>query len=734
MGANLLNLLLVTSVLSQSPPPDSAAPFPSQAVQQLVERAMARRRLSDATVSDYQATIRYRLSVAVGRRLWSKVPPSAVEEQVARVQWQQPNDLRVDVIGRRFRSRNGAIQLSSVWDRPWFVPREVDDSVRIFSNDFPATGALHPLAQTGPEWYRYALTGDLTVTPAGGGALRLMRVEVTPRRAGPALIAGQMWIDSATAQVVRLTFRYVGTALWVRAEEGPRGPDSAKARRLNSLANRVVSIDADLEYGLQEGQYWMPYRQVIAGRVRLPVVSDVVIPFQATTTFEDYTINGGQPIRFEVPLPDTVGLSRDSLRAWRRARQDSLQAERRGRNREAADSLRSWDYADRWPGGRYELHRPANVTIERYDRWPDSLSLDADPADLRRLREAETELARLSDALPDSITGQPARGIAYERLSDALRYDRVQGLSLGLGYRLRAPGARFANLYGTVRYGLSDDRVTGRLSFVRDAPGGRVALSGYRDIVEVDPFSLGRTPGNTLDALFAAHDDADYVLAEGGSASFETSLRTGLDLILGARVERQSSVRRKARSAINDFLGGDGVFPVNPPVDAGTLGGGSARLSHTGGVRWNLTADVLGGEGRTTGRLSGDLRADVGGGRGATLRLKGGIATSPTLQQSQFRLGGLATVRGFDYGERRGQAFWAAQLDVAPFGGRLRPVAFVDAGQAARPGDLFSSEALAGAGVGVSLFGGALRFDLSHPLTPDSGGKVRFDVVVQAVR
>ena len=280
------------------------------------------------------------------------------------MQWQQPNDLRVDVIGRRFETRNRTLQLSSVWDRPWFVPRGVDDSVRIFSNDFPATGALHPLASSGPAWYRYTMTGDLTVTPARGGALRLLRVEVTPRRTGPALVAGQMWIDSATAEVVRFTFRYLGTALWVRAEEGPRGPDSAKARRLNALGNRVVSIDADLEYGLQEGRYWMPYRQVIAGRVRLPVVSDVVIPFQATTTFDDYTINGGHPIAFAVALPDTAGLTPDSLRALRRARQDSLRAERRGRAGETADSLRSWDYADRWPGGRYELHRP----VERHAR------------------------------------------------------------------------------------------------------------------------------------------------------------------------------------------------------------------------------------------------------------------------------------------------------------------------------------------------------------------------------
>ena len=733
MGANLVALLL-SAVTLQTPPPDTASPFASPAARQLVERAMARRRTADSAVTDYRANIRYRLAIGFGRRIWSDVPATAVEEQVGRIQWRRPNDLRVDVEGRRFRSRNSAIQLSSVWDRPWFVPLAVDDSVRVFSNDFPATGALHPLARTAPRYYRYALTGDLTVTPAGGRPLRLVRIQVTPRRPGPALIAGQVWVDSASAEVVRLTFRYVGTALWVRPEEGPRGPDSTKARRLNALANRVVSIDADLEYGLQDGRYWMPHRQVLAGRVRLPMLKDLVIPFQATTTFDDYEVDSGRPIVFELPLPDTAGLSPDSLRALRRARMDSLQAQRRGRSDEDADSLRAWDYADQWPGGRYELHRPADAVLERYDAWPDSLHMEPDPADARRLREAEAELARLAETLPDSVTGQSAGGIGFERLSDLLRYDRVQGLSVGLGYRVRAPLVRFANLYATARYGLSDDRVTGRLSFVRDAPSGRLTLSAYRDVVEVDPLSLGRTVGNTLDALFVAHDNADYTLAEGGAATFETTLRDGLELSLAARVEREGTVRRKAKSAVNDFLGGDGIFPPNPAVDEGTFGGGAVRLSHDVGVRWSLAADVLGGAPGTTGRLYGELRKAMGERRGATLRLKAGIGTSPTLAQTAFRLGGLPTVRGFDYGTRAGQAFWAAQLDLTPFIGRVRPVAFLDAGQADRAEDLFAGDALVGAGVGLSLFGGALRFDLSYPIAPDTGGKVRFDIVVQGVR
>jgi hypothetical protein len=334
----------------------------------------------------------------------------------------------------------------------------------------------------------------------------------------------------------------------------------------------------------------------------------------------------------------------------------------------------------------------------------------------------------------DTVAAEPTPGFAFERFSDLLQYNRVQGLSLGIGYRLPVPLLSLTAVYGTIRYGFSDERVTGRLSLVHESPHGRLAISGYHDITDLDPFSPGRSFTNTFNSLFAGHDYADYALSDGGASTVEFSIGPALDLSLTARVEHQRSTARVARSAINDFFGGSGLFPPNPPIREGAFGSIVGRLSGFRRTRWNLALDVLGGAGQTTARLYGDVRRSLGRRRELTIRLKAGVATEPALPQTLFRLGGLHTVRGFEYGTVRSPSFWAAQLDLAPVGGRVRPVLFIDAGQGARLGDLFSSTALVGGGVGVSLFQGLIRLDFSRPISPEAGGKVRFDLVFQGVR
>jgi hypothetical protein len=351
-------LVLLAALQGTAAPQTDTTIYASSATQVLVERAMERHQNADTQVQDYFARIRYRLSFGFGRRRWAQVPNAAVEEQEGRVHWSAPNDLRVEILGRRARSRSEQYDISSVFDQPWFVPRSLGDSVRVFGNDFPERAALHPLATDGPAWYHYALSDSVTITAPDGTTAHLLAIEVLPRRKGGALIAGRLWLDAVTSDVVRFSFRYVGTDLWI-APDGQTRKDSSEARKANKIINQLLSLNADLEYFLLESKYWMPYRQVISGRVEIPYFGELVIPFQASTTFDDYEVNTGKPVRFTVELPDSI-TDPDSIKSLVRARRDSLRDAGRERRKEGGslkeDELER-DDAGRWPGGRFEIHR-----------------------------------------------------------------------------------------------------------------------------------------------------------------------------------------------------------------------------------------------------------------------------------------------------------------------------------------------------------------------------------------
>ncbi len=709
-------------LLAAAAPPvsDTLPPFADAATRVLIERAIERHRLQDSAVTDYTARIRYRLSASVGQRRWAHAPAAVIQEYAGAIAWSAPNDLRVDIEGSRARSRNPDWTRDASFDQPWFVPRGLGDSVRFFGRDFPENGAVHPLSAGGPGFYRYEPGDTVVLTTAEGARVRLTGVRVTPRRTAPALVAGWLWLDLASAEVVRFRFRYVGTQLWVVPDEPG---DSGSARFANTWVNRIITIDADLEYALQEGTHWMPYRQSLAGRIQIPVISDVVIPFEAVTTFQDYRINTGARVAFTLPPPDSVTRRN---RETRQARRDTLRMERRG---ELPDSLAGRVRGGTLPGGRYEIHRPPHDSLRRYAEWGDSLSLDQAPEDERRLRQAVEDLARLAEGLPGELTGIPRHGLAYEKLADVFRHNRVQGLSAGFGYQVKLPSPSFTTALGTLRYGFTDDRVTGRLALTRDAPGGRLGVSGFRELASMDPFSPGQSLEASFRSLFFARDESDHHLATGAAMSYTTALGRGLDLTLSARLERQRSVLGTATAGPADLFGGSGRFPPNPAVADGDYGVGGIRLEGYGGRnRWWVASDLQAGEGTAVARLAGHARADFGRRRGLTLRASAGVASSDALPQALFRVGGRATLRGYDYGVARGTALWAAQADWTRSEGTSRLVFFLDAGQAAPLGSLGHAPVLVGGGIGWSVLRGLVRFDLSHPITHREGRGLRFDI------
>lgn len=735
MGAQLLALALVLSAPAQGA--DSQRAFANGATEAIVRLAMARHAAADTTVKDYQATFRTRLTFAFGRSRWARIPPIAAEEQTGTIRWQRPNDLQIELVGRRSRARDPDMDLKSVFDAPWFVPRGLDDSVRVAGADFPEQAALHPLAQDGPDWYHYELSDSVAVRTADGREIRLYRVTVTPRRSGKGLTVGYLLLDASNGEVVRFSFRFVGTEIWV-APDGPTPKDSAEARTGNKWISRLLTLNADLEYSLQDRVHWMPYRQTITGSVEIPFVGDAVVPFSFSTTFDDYEIDTGHPIAFRL-APVHSKAEADSLQAqhW-----DSLSKEqhrRREQGDSSADSL-LWKHRSRdipgvmGNGGRYEVHLPPLDSLDHYTGWGDTLQLDLADDNAKDQRDLQAEIAGLAEHLPNELTGHRSAMFAVQRIADLFRYNRVQGMSLGLGYRAPFFRVPFTTAFVSGRFGFSDTRVYARGALVRDAPGGRWTVAGYRDLAMADPFFAPKAVGNSVNALFTAHDEADYLLAQGGSLMFEKSVGVGWDLTLCARVEDEASVRTEAHSAVAGiFASGD--FAPNPPILPGTFTGITARLDgRTGLARWMIGADALAGEGDATARIVGEWRQRVSRGKsGLSLAARGGIATDDPLPQSAFRLGGEATVRGFPYGALTGQAFWAAQADLGVGHGNVRPVLFADAGQVGPRQGFFGRQVLTGAGAGLSFFGGIVRFDLSVPVHP-SGGDPRFDIVFIAPR
>jgi len=294
--------------------PVDTTTYSDQATALLVARGTARHVAQDSSVHDYRAQLRYRVSFGVSRRKWGDPLPVAVEEQAATVTWQLPNDLRVDIVGRRDVSQFEGVDLMSTFSHPWFVPRTLSDSIRLFgASQTPAQAAPHPLAPGADRYYRYAAGDSLVITMAGR-RITLRSITVTPKRSDGAYVAGRIWLDVATGDVVRFIFRFVGTRLWAEPD-GATSHDSAAAERTSRIVSQILELDADLEYSLQDNTHWLPYRQVISGTVTMPFGIDFAVPFEARTTFDDYQVNSGSVVTFDAPFPrDTAARGRNGGR------------------------------------------------------------------------------------------------------------------------------------------------------------------------------------------------------------------------------------------------------------------------------------------------------------------------------------------------------------------------------------------------------------------------------------
>src|SRR5690606_21060714 len=119
-------------------------------------------------------------------------------------------------------------------------------------------------------------------------------------------------------------------------------------------------------------------------------------------------------------------------------------------------------------------------------RWEGRI-LDSLPPDVRAASEADVQ--RVKEEARALVQAQALRrasgaALSARRISDFVRVNRVEGLALGAGARLRFGAGLSASIGG--RWGLADHEAKGRAAFeVRRGGGPSLTLFATRDYHEM---------------------------------------------------------------------------------------------------------------------------------------------------------------------------------------------------------------------------------------------------------
>ena len=595
----------------------------------LVHRAVNRRLAvqADSSLTSYRARAHgfVFFLAQVGEGLTE--PPRLVkaDELDVEVYWQAPDRSKQVILGWR----DGTFlptDISYHRDHLGIVTNNFGNLIRIGEGD-EVRDAVHPLSPDGLQAYDYALSDSLAIRTAQGEVM-VHQVQVRPRSFRRPLVVGILYIDVATAELVRFRFSFT--------------PASYLDRQLEDIS--VV-----LESSIHQNRYWLPHRQEVEIRRRV--------------TWLDFPARGIIRGRWEIS---------------------------------------DYDLNPRIPASMF--HGPAIGGLVQPPKsasdWPqpleEAIAGVARPVNQQDMEALRVEIDRLAGSR--ALGGLSSRRLAAGSLSDIVRVNRVQGLTLGAGAVLGLKGTRL-QLRPSIGYGTSDDRLTGSLTAVWSTGATSLSLSGSRRITDFSDLPVIAPVLNSLSSQEAGKDHGDYVLLHAVELGGRRRVGGRTALALSLAVEESRSVAVEASPA-------SGRYRPNPPLGSGIYRVARASLERGSGgiaVRRDLQGRLAleAGEGpgeyvRAT--VSGRWLASLGGSELLT-RVYLGAGSRGLPPHRSFVLGGRGTLVGEPYRRYGGKSVALGHLEwrfdmpapalglgsFASTGRRITLAPFVAAGYTADP-------------------------------------------------
>jgi hypothetical protein len=554
-------------------------------------------------------------------------PPRLIkaDELDVEVYWQAPNRSKQVILGWRD-GRFLPTDINYHRDHLGIVTNNFGDFIRIGEGD-EVRNVAHPLSIQGLQLYDFALGDALTIRTAGG-AVTVRQVQVRPRSFARPLVVGTLYLDAATAELVRFRFSFTPAAY---------------------LDRQLEDISIVLESALYRNRYWLPLRQEVEIRRR--------------TSWLDFPARGIIRGRWEIGDYDLNPTLSPAL--FTGVPIAGLQ--------HPMPSDSSWG--------------------EPLDRAIAHVAAPVNQQDMAALR---MEVERIAGAR--ALGGLPSQRLAAGGVSDIVRVNRVQGLTLGFGGLIGLAASRI-QFRPTLAYGTSDDRVTGGIAAEFSAGSTRFGFTAARRIRDFSDMQVVAPVVNSLTSQEGGRDFGDYVLLHTAGMGVRQRLsgRTSLDLDLS--VEESQSVSVTASPA-------NGSYRPNPAFGAGTYRILRLSLERASGgiaVRRDLQGRVAveagaGPRGYVRGSVEGRWLAGLGPGTLLT-RAYLGAGDDGLPAYRSFVLGGRGTLVGEPFRAFGGRSAalthleWrvdvpAPAIPLGPFvstGSRMTLAPFVEFGVAGRP-------------------------------------------------
>lgn len=691
---------------------DSA--FLDATARSLIEAARTRRVNIDRSLVSYTALITERF--AAGIRAFRRDRNLFHYEAAKRAWWHRDDDAVVMQLAARMEHPGGVEIEQSEDDTGLYEPDQDPIFFGFMDEDDEDFFLEHPLWDGAEEHYQYQTGDTLRLSLPDGRTLLAIEVEILPRLRDIRLVAGSLWIEPESGGLVRAAYRLsrkidIQRDLTILAQEEDEEELEAARDGMGYVPGIFRPLEMELkmvvvEYGLWNFKYWLPRAIRADGEARAGVFR---IPGSFEITYQIEDAWGEDELEERRAAGDPME-SDEVLDAWDATGDFRFHRQKRGSRRPVL-TLIPWE--------EEELAESPHLPPPIWDDFGPGISEE----------DVEDMFGEITD-LPEAPLGvAPVRFTWGYQGSDLLRYNRIEGLSVGA--RVEKEFRYFSGDL-TARIGTADRTPDLSLGVVRDRPHRRLALRGYYGLRSVDERQTALGAGSSATALLFGRDDGEYYRAAGASVDWLPGSTDRRWYRVGIYGEYQEAVERNTDKAFPSLW--DGVdFRPNIGADEATQFGALVRVSPWWGpdrtrVQGGLDGLFQGEAGDFRffrASLTASLLLPITETTQAAIEVAGGNGWGDLPVQRQWFLGGASTLRGYSGSTLTGTAYTRGRVELSRGLQAMGFTVFGDWGWAGSEWDeLRFDRGRYSAGMGVSIMDGLIRLDVSRALKTPTGWRL----------